>query len=238
MDAPSRGELYPKNPPNTCKRGADHVFPFRLATAIRLREPRSVFRYFRVATRFMTTQTAAAQQCFRSRPLLQEKGSVVSFFSCMARQKRTHGVSLHECAGVSPTVPSVLQRLLAVRIRLRIILRHLQLTGIEFDHLAAGTFRLAFEMLHKLTHSPPACRPSEATLKRSVIVFLNFDRAADLQQIVHKLTVVALAGSRQAPMVLGKLCRRPASAIACVPSRRTLFHGSVGILVVGIVRSS
>ena len=31
--------------------------------------------------------------------------------------------------------------------------------------------------------------------KRSVIVFLNFDRAADLQQIVHKLTVVALAGA-------------------------------------------
>ena len=34
-------------------------FPFRLAPAIRLREPRSVFRYFRVATRFMTTQIAA-----------------------------------------------------------------------------------------------------------------------------------------------------------------------------------
>ena len=87
----------------------------------------------------------------------------------------------------------------------RIVLRHLQLIGIEFDHLAAGTFSLAFEMLHKLTHSPPVCRPSEAALKRSVIVFLNFDRAADLQQIVHKLTVVALAGGRQAPMVLGKL---------------------------------
>ena len=26
----------------------------------------------------MTTQTAAAQQCFRSRPLFKEKGSVVS----------------------------------------------------------------------------------------------------------------------------------------------------------------
>ena len=186
----------------------------------------------------MTTQTAAAQQCFRSRPLLKEKGSVVSFFSCMARQKRTHGVSLHERAGVSPAVPPFLQRLLAVRIRCRIVLRHLQLIGIEFDHLAAGTFSLAFEMLHKLAHSPPIRRSSEAALKRSVIVFLNFDRAADLQQIVHKLTVVALAGGRQAPMVLGKLCRRPASAIACVPSRRTLFHGSVGILVVGIVRSS
>ena len=134
-------ELYPKNPPNTCKRGADHVFPFRLAPAIRLREPRSVFRYFRVATRFMTTQTAAAQQCFRSRPLLQEKGSVVSFFSCMARQKCTHGVSLHERAGVSPAVPPFLQRLLTVRSRLRIVLRHLQLIGIEFDHLAAGAFR-------------------------------------------------------------------------------------------------
>ena len=67
----------------------------------------------------MTTQTAAAQQCFRSRPLLKEKGSVVSFFSCMARQKCTHGVSLHERAGVSPAVPPFLQRLLAVRIRLR-----------------------------------------------------------------------------------------------------------------------
>ena len=160
-----QGELYPKNPPNTCKRGADHVFPFRLATAIRLREPRSVFRYFRVATRFMTTQTAAAQQCFRSRPLLKEKGSVVSFFSCMARQKRTHGVSLHERAGVSPAVPPFLQRLLTVRIRLRIVLRHLQLIGIEFDHLAAGAFSLAFEMLHKLTLSPPVCRQSEAALK-------------------------------------------------------------------------
>jgi len=172
----------------------------------------------------MTTQTAAAQQCFRSRPLLKEKGSVVSFFSCMARQKRTHGVSLHERAGVSPAVPPFLQRLLAVRIRLRIVLRHLQLIGIEFDHLAAGTFRLAFEMLHKLTHSPPACRPSEATLKRSVIVFLNFDRAADLQQIVHKLTVVALAGGRQAPMVLGKLCRRrrshPGGGRCCRRRRR------------------
>ena len=72
------------------------------------------------------TQTAAAQQCFRSRPLLKEKGSVVSFFSCMARQKRTHGVSLHERAGVSPAVPPFLQRLLTVRIRLRIVLRHLQ----------------------------------------------------------------------------------------------------------------
>ena len=78
MGAPSRGSCTPKNAPNTCKRGADHVFPFRLAPAIRLREPRSVFRYFRVATRFMTTQTAAAQQCFRSRPLFKEKGSVVS----------------------------------------------------------------------------------------------------------------------------------------------------------------
>ena len=186
----------------------------------------------------MTTQTAAAQQCFRSRPLLKEKGSVVSFFSCMARQKRTHGVSLHERASVSPAVPPFLQRLLAICIRCRIVLRHLQLIGIEFDHLAAGTFSLAFEMLHKLAHSPPIRRSSEAALKRSVIVFLNFDRAADLQQIVHKLTVVALAGGRQAPMVLGKLCRRPASAIARVPSRRTLFHGSVGIVVVGIVRSS
>ena len=74
----------------------------------------------------MTTQTAAAQQCFRSRPLLKEKGSVVSFFSCMARQKCTHGVSLHERAGVSPAVPPFLQRLLTVRIRLRIVLRHLQ----------------------------------------------------------------------------------------------------------------
>ena len=177
----------------------------------------------------MTTQTAAAQQCFRSRPLLKEKGSVVSFFSCMARQKRTHGVSLHERAGVSPAVPPFLQRLLTVRIRLRIVLRHLQLIGIEFDHLAAGAFSLAFEMLHKLTHSPPVCRPSEAALKRSVIVFLNFDRAADLQQIVHKLTVVAFAGGRKAPMLLGKNDRHPASAIACVPSRQTLFHGSVGM---------
>ena len=134
----------------------------------------------------MTTQTAAAQQCFRSRPLLKEKGSVVSFFSCMARQKRTHGVSLHERAGVSPAVPPFLQRLLTVRIRLRIVLRHLQLIGIEFDHLAAGTFSLAFEMLHKLAHSPPIRRSSEAALKRSVIVFLNFDRTADLQQIVLK----------------------------------------------------
>ena len=128
----------------------------------------------------MTTQTAAAQQCFRSRPLLQEKGSVVSFFSCMARQKCTHGVSLHERAGVSPAVPPFLQRLLAICIRCRIVLRHLQLIGIEFDHLAAGTFSLAFEMLHKLAHSPPIRRSSEAALKRSVIVFLNFDRAADL----------------------------------------------------------
>ena len=165
MGAPSRGSCTPKNAPNTCKRGADHVFPFRLAPAIRLREPRSVFRYFRVATRFMTTQTAAAQQCFRSRPLLQEKGSVVSFFSCMARQECTHGVSLHERACVSPAVPPFLQRLLTIHIRLRIVLRHLQLIGIEFDHLAAGAFSLAFEMLHKLTHSPPVCRPSEAALK-------------------------------------------------------------------------
>ena len=177
----------------------------------------------------MTTQTAAAQQCFRSRPLLKEKGSVVSFFSCMARQKCTHGVSLHERAGVSPAVPPFLQRLLAICIRCRIVLRHLQLIGIEFDHLAAGTFSLGFEMLYKLTHSPPVCRPSEAALKRSVIVFLNFDRAADLQQIVHKLTVVAFAGGRKAPMVLGKNDRHPASAIACVPSRQTLFHGSVGM---------
>ena len=54
---------------------------------------------------------------------------------------------------------------LTIRIRLRIVLRHLQLIGIEFDHLAAGAFSLAFEMLHKLTHSPPVCRPSEAALK-------------------------------------------------------------------------
>ena len=186
----------------------------------------------------MTTQTAAAQQCFRSRPLLKEKGSVVSVFSHMARQECAHDISLNERVGVSPTMPPLLQRLLTIRIRLRIVLRHLQLIGIEFDHLAAGAFSLAFEMLHKLTHSPPVCRPSEAALKRSVIVFLNFDRAADLQQIVHKLTVVALAGGCQAPMVLGKLCRHPASAIACVPSQRTLFHSSVGIVVVGIVRSS
>ena len=101
----------------------------------------------------MTTQTAAAQQCFRSRPLLQEKGSVVSFFSCMARQECTHGVSLNERVGVSPTMPPLPQRLLTIRIRLRIVLRHLQLIGIEFDHLAAGTFSLTFEMLYKLTHS-------------------------------------------------------------------------------------
>ena len=166
----------------------------------------------------MTTQTAAAQQCFRSRPLLKEKGSVVSFFSCMARQKRTHGVSLHERAGVSPAVPPFLQRLLAICIRCRIVLRHLQLIGIEFDHLAAGTFSLAFEMLHKLTHSPPVCRPSEAALKRSVIVFLNFDRAADLQQIVHKLTVVALAGGCQAPMVLPSCVRDCLYANPMLPS--------------------
>ena len=155
-----QGELYPKNPPNTCKRGADHVFPFRLAPAIRLREPRSVFRYFRVATRFMTTQTAAAQQCFRSRPLLKEKDSVVSFFSCMARRKRTHGVSLHERAGVSPAGPSFLQRLLAVRIRLWIVLRHLQLIGIVFDHLAAGAFSLAFEILQVVKRSLKAQKRS------------------------------------------------------------------------------
>ena len=129
----------------------------------------------------MTTQTAAAQQCFRSRPLLKEKGSVVSVFSHMARQECAHDISLHERVGVSPTMPPLLQWLLTIRIRLRIVLRHLQLIGIEFDHLAAGAFSLAFEMLHKLTHSPPVCRPSEAALKRSVIVFLNFDRAAVLR---------------------------------------------------------
>ena len=121
----------------------------------------------------MTTQTAAAQQCFRSRPLLQEKGSVVSVFSHMARQECAHDISLNERVGVSPTMPPLLQRLLTIRIRLRIVLRHLQLIGIEFDHLAAGTFSLTFEMLYKLTHSPPVCRPSEAALKRPVIVFLN-----------------------------------------------------------------
>ena len=169
----------------------------------------------------MTTQTAAAQQCFRSRPLLKEKGSVVSVFSHMARQECAHGISLNERVGVSPTMPPLLQRLLTIRIRLRIVLRHLQLIGIEFDHLAAGTFSLTFEMLYKLTHSPPVCRPSEAALKRPVIVFLNFDRAADLQQIVHKLTVVAFAGGRKAPMVLGKNDRHPASAIARVPTLKS-----------------
>ena len=34
MGAPSRGSCTPKNAPNTCKRGADHVFPFRLASAV------------------------------------------------------------------------------------------------------------------------------------------------------------------------------------------------------------
>ena len=150
----------------------------------------------------------------------------MSFFSCMTRRECTHGASLHERAGVSPAVPPFLQRLFAVRIRWRIVLRHLQLIGIEFD----GTFSLAFEMLHKLAHSPPIRRSFEAALIGSVTVFLSLDRAADLQQIVHKLTVVALAGGCQAPMVLGKLCRHPASAIACVPSRRTFFHGSVGIV--------
>ena len=110
MDAPSRGSCTQKIPRTLANGELTMYIPFRLATAIRLREPRSVFRYFRVATRFMTTQTAAAQQCFRSRPLLKEKGSVVSFFSCMARQKCTHGVSLHERAGVSPAVPPFLQR--------------------------------------------------------------------------------------------------------------------------------
>ena len=186
----------------------------------------------------MTTQTAAAQQCFRSRPLLKEKGSVVSVFSHMARQECAHDISLNERVGVSPTMPPHLQRLLAICIRCRIVLRHLQLIGIEFDHLAAGTFSLAFEMLRKLAHSPPIRRSSEAALKRSVIVFLNFDRTADLQQIVHKLTVVALAGGRKAPMVLGKLCRRPASAIASMPIRRSLLDGSVRKVVVGIGRSS
>ena len=116
----------------------------------------------------MTTQTAAAQQCFRSRPLLQEKGSVVSFFSCMARQECTHGVSLHERACVSPAVPPFLQRLLAVRIRWRIVLRHLQLIGIEFDHLAAGRNPALPAGPSIKRTSPPSSRNSRRASGRSI----------------------------------------------------------------------
>lgn len=81
------------------------------------------------------TQTAAAQQRFRSRPLLQEKGSVVPSFRCITRQKRTHDVPLHERFRVAPAVPSLLELFLSVGIRCRVVLRHLQSIGIEFDHL-------------------------------------------------------------------------------------------------------
>ena len=88
----------------------------------------------------------------------------------------------------------------------------LQLIGIEFDHLAAGTFSLAFEMLHKLAHSPPIRRSSEAAVKRPVIVFLNFDRAADLSRSFTSFTVVALAGGRRR-----RWCSASFAARACVP---------------------
>ena len=215
---------------------AADLFPVPLAIAIRLREPRSVSRHFGVVTRFVTTQTAAAQQCFRSRPLLQEKGSVVSVFSHMAREECAHDISLNERVGVSPTMPPLLQRLLTVRIRRRIVLRHLQLIGIEFDDLTAGACSLAFEMLYKLTHARPIRRTSVIALIGSITVLFNLDRATGLQQIVHKLAVVAFAGSRQTPVVVGKLGRHFAPAIAGVPNRRTCLYGSVGVVVVGIVR--
>ena len=153
----------------------------------------------------MTTQTAAAQQCFRSRPLLQEKGSVVSVFSHMARQECAHDISLNERVGVSPTMPPLLQRLLTVHIRRWIVLRHLQLIGIEFDGLTAGAFSLAFEMLYKLTHARPIRQTSVIALIGSITVLLNLDRATGLQQIVHKLAVIAFAGSRQIPVGLASL---------------------------------
>ena len=60
---------------------------------------------------------------------------------------------------------------------------------------------------------------------------LNLDRASGLQQIVHKLAVIAFAGSRQTPVVVGKLGRHSEPAIAGVPNRRTFLYGSVGVLV-------
>ena len=74
-------------------------------------------------------------------------------FTFVARQKRTHDVSLHEHVRVAPAVPPLLQRLLSVRIRLRIVLRHFQFIGVEFHYFRAGACSLALEVFHKHTHA-------------------------------------------------------------------------------------
>lgn len=115
-------------------------------------------------------------------------------------------------------MPPLLQRLLTVCIRRRIVLRYLQLIG-EFDDLTASAFSLAFEIFYKLTH----VRPIRRTSVIAITVLLNVVRATGLQQIVHKLAVVASVGSRQTPVVVGKLGRHSAPTIASVPNRRTFF---------------
>ena len=58
-------------------------------------------------------------------------------------------------------MPPFLQRLFSVRIRCRVVLRHLQLVCVEFNDLAAGAFSLALEVCNKLAHTGPIGRSSD-----------------------------------------------------------------------------
>lgn len=49
----------------------------------------------------------------------------------------------------------------SVRIRCRVVLRHLQLVCVEFNDLAAGAFSLALEVCNKLAHTGPIDRSSD-----------------------------------------------------------------------------
>ena len=128
----------------------------------------------------------------------------MSVFSCIARQKRTHDVSLHEHVRVAPAVPPFLQRLLSVRIRLRIVLRLLQFIGVEFYYFRAGACSLAFKVFHKLPHARACRRFAEIALIGPVAILFDFDRSSYLQEPIDKFSVIALARCRQTPMVFGK----------------------------------
>ena len=91
-------------------------------------------------------------------------------------------------------------------------------------------------MFDKRARAPSVRGSTEVALIGAVAVLFNLDGSADLQQKVRELAVVALARCRQTPVMFGKLCNELLSAVARLPDRRPLLRGSVGVVVVGIVR--
>lgn len=135
-------------------------------------------------------------------------------------------------------MPPLLQRLLSVRIRLRIVLRHLQFIGVEFHYFRAGACSLALEVIHKHSHARSCRRFAEIALIGPVAILFDFDRSSYLQEPIDKFPVIALARCRQTPVVFSKNCCELLHAMADAPLQRPLLGATVFFVVVRIVRAT